>query len=243
MRWSVGASLWPRGGWDDARADFEQALAVSETAEAWDGLSWACWWLEDGPAAIEARECVPPLPGHGDRPGAARMAIWLANDHQESRCAAAVAQGWVRRAARILAGLELVREHGWLAALEAEMACAEGDAAAAERLGARAQEVGRQLDVTDIEMLGLATEGLALVTRGSGRQGHVLPRRSHGRRSRRRVRGAGRSRLDVLLPHRCVRTGFRWIATLCGGGFVTGPTTAPAARPATSPSPPRRSKR
>jgi ATP/maltotriose-dependent transcriptional regulator MalT len=123
--------------------------------------------LEDGHAAIQAREHAYRLYREaGDRRGAARMAIWLANDHHEFRSARAVARGWLGRAARILDGLEPVREHGWLAALEAEIALGTGDTATAARLGMRAQEVGRQLGEIDVEMLGLATEGLALVTEG-----------------------------------------------------------------------------
>jgi LuxR family maltose regulon positive regulatory protein len=51
-----GSNALAGGGWVEARACFEQALGCSDSAEAWDGLSWACWWLEDGTAAIQARE-------------------------------------------------------------------------------------------------------------------------------------------------------------------------------------------
>lgn len=162
-----GRDALARGGWDEARICFEQALEHSDSAEAWDGLSWAQWWLEDGAAAIEAREhAYRRYKGAGDDRGAARMAMWLFNDHFMFRGEAAVAQGWLRRAARILDGLEPVPEHGWLAAFEAEMALEEGDTAAAVGLGSRARLLGRDLRVTDLEMLGLATEGLALVTAG-----------------------------------------------------------------------------
>jgi LuxR family maltose regulon positive regulatory protein len=167
-----GGDALARGGWDEARACFEQALERSASAEAWDGLAWACWWLEDGAAAIQARErAYRRYKDTGDRRGAAWMAIWLANDHLEFRGEKAVAQGWLRRARRILDGLEPVPEHGWLAALEAEMALAAGDTATAARLGSQARELGRDLGITDLEMLGLATEGLALVTEGEVEQG------------------------------------------------------------------------
>jgi hypothetical protein len=51
-----GSNAVSGGGWGEARACFEEALGCSDSAEAWDGLSWACWWLEDGTAAIQARE-------------------------------------------------------------------------------------------------------------------------------------------------------------------------------------------
>ncbi|MGH2949358.1 MAG: LuxR C-terminal-related transcriptional regulator [Solirubrobacteraceae bacterium] len=162
-----GREALARGGWDEARAYFEQALERLDSAEAWDGLSWACWWLEDGAATMEAREHAYRLyKDAGDRRGAARMAIWLASDHLDFRGEEAVAQGWFGRANRILDDLSPAPEHGWLAAFEAELALAAGDTATAVRLGSRARELGRELGITDLEMLGLATEGLGLVTEG-----------------------------------------------------------------------------
>ena len=160
------------GCWEKARASFEQALERSDSAEAWDGLAWACWWLEDGIASIRARERAYRLyKGAGDLRGAARMAIWLANDHHDFRGEKAVAQGWFARATRILDGLDPVPEHCWLAALEAEMALGRGDTATAVRLGSRARVLGRELGITGLEMLGLATEGLALTTAGDVEEG------------------------------------------------------------------------
>ena len=167
-----GRDALARGAWAEARGCFEQALERSDSAEAWDGLSWACWWLEDEATAMQSREHAYRLyKDAGDRQGAARMAIWLANDHLDFRGEEAVAQGWFRRATRILDDLAPAPEHGWLAALGAEMALARGDTAAAVRLGARARELGRGLGITDLEMLGLATEGLALVTEGEVGEG------------------------------------------------------------------------
>ncbi len=99
------------------------------------------------------------------------MAIWLANDHLDFRGEDAVAQGWMRRATRILDDLDPVPEHGWLAALEAQLALEAGDMAEALRLGTRTQQLGRALGITDLEMLGLATEGLAQVTEGELTEG------------------------------------------------------------------------
>ena len=167
-----GSKALAGGGWAEARARFEQALGSTDSAEAWDGLSWACWWLEDGTAAIQAREHAYRLyKDAGDRGSAARMAIWLANDHLDFRSEEAVAQGWLRRATRILDDLDPAAEHGWLAALEAQLALEAGELAEAVRLGSRARRLGRDLRITDLEMLGLATEGLALVTEGELKEG------------------------------------------------------------------------
>jgi LuxR family maltose regulon positive regulatory protein len=167
-----GRNALSGGGWVEARACFEQALGCSDSAEAWDGLSWACWWLEDGTAAIQAREHAYRLyKDAGERRSAARMAIWLANDHLDFRGEQAVAQGWSRRATRILGDLAPAPEHGWLAALEAQFALEAGDLAEAMRIGTRVRQLGRDLGITDLEMLGLATEGLALVTGGELKEG------------------------------------------------------------------------
>jgi LuxR family maltose regulon positive regulatory protein len=167
-----GSDALAGGGWVEARACFEQALGCSNSAEAWDGLSWACWWLEDGTAAIQAREhAYRRYKDAGKRPAAARMAIWLAYDHLDFRGEEAVTQGWLRRATRILDDLDPAPEHGWLAALEAQFALEAGELAEAVRIGARVRQLGRDLGITDLEMLGLATEGLALVTEGELKEG------------------------------------------------------------------------
>jgi LuxR family transcriptional regulator, maltose regulon positive regulatory protein len=167
-----GSNALAGGGWVEARACFEQALGCSDSAEAWDGLSWACWWLEDGTAAIQAREHAYRLyKDAGERRAAARMAIWLANDHLDFRGEEAVAQGWLRRATRILKDLDPAPEHGWHAALEAQFALEAGELAEAARIGTRARQLGRDLGITDLEMLGLATEGLARVTEGELKEG------------------------------------------------------------------------
>lgn len=179
-----GSNALAGGGWVEARRCFEQALAGSDSGEAWDGLSWACWWLEDGTAAIRAREHAYRLyreAGHGQ--AAARMAIWLANDYLDFRGEAAVAQGWLRRAERILDDLPTAPEHGWLAALQGQFALEAGELAEAVRIGARVRRLGRDLGITDLEMLGLVrairtlgeqpvrdalTEGVRPLTTASG---------------------------------------------------------------------------
>jgi LuxR family maltose regulon positive regulatory protein len=160
------------GAWAEARGCFEEALASSDAAELWEGLSWAAWWLEDGARSIEAREqAYRRFKQRGDLRGAGRMAIWLAMDHVEFRNEYAVAQGWFARCERILAELPPSPEHGWLAAFQAAFALDEGDSVTAGQLGTGARDLGRELGVLALEMLGLATEGIALVTRGEVAQG------------------------------------------------------------------------
>jgi DNA-binding NarL/FixJ family response regulator len=163
----AGRAALSRGAWQEARASFEAALSDGETAAALEGLSWAAWWLSDSEALFDARERAYALHrSAGDPRGAARVATWLGTDHVDFRGELAVAQGWLGRARRLLAELEPGAEHGWLWVHEAEKLLLANDTQRARELATRAAQLGRQLDVVDLEMMGLATEGLALVTEG-----------------------------------------------------------------------------
>ena len=150
--------------WQAARGSFEAALAAEETPEACEGLSWAAWWLDDADAVFDARERAYHLyRARGDAASAARMATWLAADQLDFRGAWAVASGWLRRAHRLLDPLDPGPEHGWLAFHEGFLAHAEGDRDTACELARQVAELGRRFGVADLEMLGLALEGGALV--------------------------------------------------------------------------------
>ncbi|MGH3022102.1 MAG: LuxR C-terminal-related transcriptional regulator [Gaiellaceae bacterium] len=152
------------GRWDAARASFRKALADAETPEAFEGLSWAAWWLDEAETVFEARERAYRLYRRsGDPAGAARMATWLAADQLDFHGAWAVASGWFQRARRLLEPLEPGPDHGWLAFHEGYVAHANGDTAAAREQAAVAAELGRRFGVADLEMLGLALDGAALV--------------------------------------------------------------------------------
>jgi LuxR family maltose regulon positive regulatory protein len=139
----AGDSALARGAWDEAREIFEQEVAARETVEALEGLSWAAWWVEDVAACLEARQRAYLLSREGgDMRRAAMPAIWLADDHLVLRGERAIANGWFQRAARILEGLELCPEHGWLDALLGYMAMLEGDQTRARELARPGAQVG-----------------------------------------------------------------------------------------------------
>jgi ATP/maltotriose-dependent transcriptional regulator MalT len=128
------------------------------------GLSWAAWWLDDEATVFAARERAYSLyRRERDLASAARMATWLAADELDFRGGAAVAAGWLRRAHRLLDPLEPGPDHGWLAFHEGYVAHARGDTATARERAAAAAAFGRSFGVADLEMLGLALEGSALV--------------------------------------------------------------------------------
>jgi DNA-binding CsgD family transcriptional regulator len=150
--------------WEAARDRFGAELAAGETAEAFEGLSWAAWWLDDRDAVFAARESAYRLfRKRRDAAGAARMATWLAADQLDFCGAWSVASGWLRRARRLLEPLEPRPEHGWLAFHEGFLAHVARDTAAATELAARAAAIGRSHGVADLEMLGLALQGATLV--------------------------------------------------------------------------------
>jgi LuxR family maltose regulon positive regulatory protein len=164
-RLDVGWAELAEGRWGAARAVFEDVLAAAETPEAFEGLSWAAWWLDDAPAVFHARERAYRLYRQaGNAPAAARMAAWLAGDQLDFHGGGAVASGWVRRAHRLLDPLEPGPDHGWLAFFEGYLALQGGETAAAAECARRATELGRRFGASDLEMLGLALEGSLLVS-------------------------------------------------------------------------------
>ena len=154
------------GDWQRARVCFDEALKSGETPEALEGLGWAAYCLDDDALTFDARERAFRLYHRcGDNQRAARVAAWLAADWLEFRGEPAVANGWMRRAHRLLDGAEPGPGHGWLAVHEASMIVDE-DTQTARRLAAEAVEVGRRFGVPELEMVGLGLEGVALVSEG-----------------------------------------------------------------------------
>lgn len=111
------------GAWKAARGAFDAALAVAESAEAYEGLGAAAWWLDDGDAVFRARERAYQLyRRRGDHAGAARMAFELAEDYLYFHGEPVVGRGWLKRAHRLLDGRRRCPEHGWLALIEGDFA-------------------------------------------------------------------------------------------------------------------------
>ena len=179
-----GWALLRDGRWAEARARVRGALAEAE-AEALEGLSWAAWWLDDAETVFAARERAYRLyrrarrrrrrGAHGD--------VARRSTSSTSTARRRSASGWLRRAHRLLDPLEPGPDHGWLAFHEGYLAHAAGDTGAARELAGVAAELGRRFGVPDLEMLGLALEGAALVACAQVADGHALPRRGDGDRA------------------------------------------------------------
>lgn len=170
---AAGGEALRRGDWTDARGQFEGALEAEKSGEAWEGLGWAGWWLADEELTFRARQnAFRAYRDAGDPASAARVAAWIAADFREFRGEEAVGQGWLERARRLLANVPEGADHGWLAVIECDFALnVDGDPERAVTLASYAAELGRGLGVPDLEALGLALEGSALVLRGQVDEG------------------------------------------------------------------------
>jgi LuxR family transcriptional regulator, maltose regulon positive regulatory protein len=167
-QFTSGSAALARGDWQEARDHFRTVLIEKETAEALEGLGMASWWLNDASTTFQSRERAFVLYRQiGDNQGAARMAVYLAYDYYSFKGEYAITNGWLQRAHRLLATLETAPEHGLLAIYEGALSLhLQNDNVTALRLGGEAVNIGRQVGSIDLEMLGLALEGLARVYGG-----------------------------------------------------------------------------
>jgi LuxR family transcriptional regulator, maltose regulon positive regulatory protein len=154
--------------WTQARECFESVVCDEEIPEAFELLGRAAWWLDDAETALHAREKACRLyREQGDCQSAARVAIALAYDYLSFRGEHVISNGWSRRAHRLLEGLDLVPEHGWIKAWDGNVAIeVDHDPETALRFGKKAVEIARKLNDFDLEMMGIALEGLAMVCMG-----------------------------------------------------------------------------
>jgi len=168
-----GDAALASGDWDAARVAFERALAERESPEGLEGLGLAAWWLDLADVVFEMRERAYRLyRDRDDRRGAARLAVWIAWDTWAFRGEQAVASGWLQRARRLLDGQGDVPERAWLELREGALALLDdGDPDRAHRHAAEGIRVGRAIGAIDLEMLGRALQGLALVASGAVAEG------------------------------------------------------------------------
>ena len=170
---TAGNAALARSDWEEARRRFECALTRETSVAAWEGLSWATSWLGETDASLAAREqAFRAYRAAGDVGGAVRMAGWLANDALHFRGDNAVAAGWLERGRSLLAGRSPSAEYGWLLVIEGYFALeVTADPQTAAAKGAEAAALGADLSVPDLEALGIAIEGAALVVQGRVNEG------------------------------------------------------------------------
>lgn len=164
------------GSWMSARSAFRAVAVESDDPVAYEGWAQAAWWLDDDEECLHAREAAYRRHrARGDRRGAARAATALSWDSLLFGRGEAVALGWWGRAGVLLETIDESAEHGWHAVREAELALAIGhDPLRARTAGQRAAEIARRLEVEDLDVVGVALQGLAMTSAGEIEDGMAL---------------------------------------------------------------------
>jgi LuxR family maltose regulon positive regulatory protein len=167
------ADALARGAWEEARAAFLAEPACEESPEAQEGIGLTAWWLDLGASVFESRERAYRLYlDRGDKRSAARVAVWLAWDYWAFRGENAVASGWLQRARRLLDEHPDCVERAWLEVREGSLCLFEDfDPDRAHALASEGIRVARAAGSVDLEMLGGAVQGLALVMSGAVAEG------------------------------------------------------------------------
>lgn len=149
--------------WRGACTLFREVIAEQpDSADAWEGLAEASWWLLDDSGIFHARERAHQLfRDRGNDLSAARMATWLAMDSIELRGEHAISNGWLQKAYRLLGERHDSEESGWLQLLHARITLISGgDAEEARSLASSAAATARRMDLPDLAALALSVEGL-----------------------------------------------------------------------------------
>ena len=169
----AGAEALARGAWPEARAAYDAALAARASPEAFEGRGLAAWWLDLADEVFDSREHAYRLyRERDDKRAAARMAVWLAWDYWAFRGEHAVASGWLQRARRLLDQEPPCAERAWLDVREGSLCLFEEyDPDRAHALATEGVRIARAVGNTDMEMLGRAVQGLALVMSGAVAEG------------------------------------------------------------------------
>ena len=167
-----GRAALERGEWVAARTAFETSLGEEETAEALLGLSDALWWLGETEGAVRCGErAYAAFRRRADLVSAALAAVSLYFHNRVSLGNAAVARGWLGRAARLVEEAELAPLAGWVLLMRAHDS---GDPVQSERWAREARELAVRFDDVDLELCALSQLGVSLVEMGRIDEGGAL---------------------------------------------------------------------
>jgi DNA-binding CsgD family transcriptional regulator len=169
---ALGAALeaLSNANWQRACALFREAATKDpSSAEAWAGLARAAYWVPDEEAILEGRERAYHLyRERGDRHKAAEMAAWLGVDWLELRGQAAVANGWMQRANRLIEKNRETRQGVWVTLVNARLLMmTDPGGNNFRRMAIRAAGLARRLALPEAEALSLAIEGHARLNVGN----------------------------------------------------------------------------
>ena len=164
------------GDWEEARRLLEEALKIEESAEIFEELAWACWWLNDATAVFKYREKAYNLfLDKNDKRGASRTASWLGVDYLEFKGEYAIANGWFQRAENLLEGFEITPELGLVKILKARLSFSvDNNSELALKLAEESLVISKTLNNAEGEILAEAIKGFIFVTEGNVTEGMSL---------------------------------------------------------------------
>jgi ATP/maltotriose-dependent transcriptional regulator MalT len=162
--------------WQVAKNILEKVLEKNPSAEVYEAMAKACWWLNDAPAVFENRTKAYQLYlEKDDRLGASRNACWLGVDHLEFNNEFAVASGWFQRAESLVKGLENTTENALVLMLKARLAFfVEKNNEQALQLAEESLHLSQSLNNVEGAMIAEAFIGFIWVTEGKISEGMKL---------------------------------------------------------------------
>jgi len=161
------------GQWKEARQLLEQQLQQSSSAEIFEELARACWWLNDFTALFNYRiKAYEAFIQSGDKRGAARNAGWLGIDYLEIKGEFAIANGWFQRAANLMQDMEDCPELAFVTLLKARVSFMQQPTNdVALQLVEESLSISKRVGSVDGEMMATGIKGMILTTEGKITEG------------------------------------------------------------------------
>lgn len=171
-----GRQALSAGEWDKAKKLLTEEAAARESAELYEDLASACWWLNEASSVFEYRlKAYNLFLEKNDKYGASRIAGLIGLDYLDFKGEYAVANGWLRRAENLLEGLESSRELILIKIMKARLLFLfEKNIDLALKLTEESLELSKSLNNLEGEMLAEASKGFMLVNKGNISEGMQL---------------------------------------------------------------------
>jgi class 3 adenylate cyclase len=169
-REAVQRHAWAEGYEHFKEADAAGALSGEDLELYAEAALWASG-IDDYLPIQERAYAAHARAGNNLR--AAFVATTLAHDY-DIKLEPSVANGWLRRAARLLEHEPEAAEHGYLALQQSLAALDENDFDRSLEEGRNAEEIGRRFNDRSLEIRGIQRQGNALLQKGELSEGRAL---------------------------------------------------------------------
>jgi class 3 adenylate cyclase len=171
----AGREALQRHAWEEGYELFKEADAAGELSGGdLELYAEAALWAEGIDAYLPLEERAHTAHARaGNSLRAAYVATNLAHDYN-IKLEPSVANGWLRRATRLLENEAEAAEHGYLALQRSLMALDDHDFDRALVEGRKAEEIGRRFGDRSLEIRGIQRQGTALIQKGDLTEGRAL---------------------------------------------------------------------